>query len=113
MCKPFGFNTVSLDVAEVGGLAEGGEGIASGDEFVGDEAAETGGDAADDAVPLDFLGAVELVAAGNEPNGKKSKKKPRPPRPGRGKRQPRTGHPNLSPHFALGPRAKDTSARKS
>src|SRR6266849_7350664 len=54
------------DVAEVGGLAEGGERVAGGDEFVGDVAAEVGGgDAAHHAVPLDFLGAVELVAAGN------------------------------------------------
>jgi len=54
------------DVAEVGGLAEGSEGVARGDEFVGDVAAEVGGgDATHDAVPLDFLGAVELVAAGN------------------------------------------------
>src|SRR5258708_26284016 len=55
-----------LDVAEVGGLAERGERVAGGDEFVGDVAAEVGGgDAAHDAVPLDFLGAVEFVAAGN------------------------------------------------
>jgi len=54
------------DVAEVGGLAEGSEGVAGGDEFVGDVAAEVGGgDAAHDAVPLDFLGSVEFVAAGN------------------------------------------------
>src|SRR5256884_201848 len=55
-----------LDVAEVGGLAEGGEGVAGGDELVGDVAAEVGGgDAAHDAVPLDFLGGVEFVAAGD------------------------------------------------
>src|SRR3979490_686259 len=55
-----------LDVAEVGGLAEGGKGVAGGDELVGDVAAEVGGgDAAHDAVPLDFLGTVEFVAAGN------------------------------------------------
>src|SRR5437879_13691456 len=55
-----------LDVAEVGGLAEGGEGVAGGDELVGDVAAEVGGgDAAHHAVPLDFLGSVKFVAAGN------------------------------------------------
>src|ERR1700674_781103 len=55
-----------LDVAEVGGLAEGGERVAGGDEFVGDVAAEVGGgDAAHQPVPWDFLGGVECVAAGN------------------------------------------------
>src|SRR5467141_88433 len=55
-----------LDVAEVGGLAEGGKGVAGGDELVGDVAAEVGGgDAAHYAVPLDFLGGVEFVAAGD------------------------------------------------
>src|SRR6202158_5472078 len=57
---------LGLDVAKVGGLAEGGELIARGDEFVSDVAAEVcSGDAAHDAVPLNFLGAVEFVAAGN------------------------------------------------
>jgi len=47
-----------LDVAEVGGLAEGGKGVAVGTKLVGDVAAEVGGgDAAHYAVPLDFLGA--------------------------------------------------------
>src|SRR5882762_7544853 len=55
-----------LDVAEIDGLAEGGERVAAGDELVGDVAAEVrSGDAAHNAVPLDFLGAVEFVAAGN------------------------------------------------
>src|SRR5467141_1253451 len=55
-----------LDIAEVGGLAEGGERVAAGDEFMGDVAAEVrSGDAAHNPVPLDFLGAVEFVAAGN------------------------------------------------
>src|SRR6266850_4483751 len=55
-----------LHVAEVGGLAGGGGGVAGGDELVGDVAAEVGGgDAAHHAVPLNFLGGVELVAAGN------------------------------------------------
>jgi len=55
-----------LDVAEVDGLAEGSERVAGGDEFMGDVAAEVrSGDAAHNAVPLDFLGAVEFVAAGH------------------------------------------------
>src|SRR5205823_5008216 len=54
------------DVAEIDGLAQGSEWIARGDKFVGDVAAEVGGgDTAHDAVPLDFLGGVEFVAAGN------------------------------------------------
>jgi hypothetical protein len=47
-------------------LAEGGKRVAGGDELVGDVAAEVGGgDAAHYAVPLDFLGGVEFVAAGD------------------------------------------------
>ena len=47
-------------------MAEGGKGVAGGDELVGDVAAEVGGgDAAHYAVPLDFLGGVEFVAAGD------------------------------------------------
>src|SRR5439155_1349944 len=53
------------DIAEVSGLAQRSQRIARGHEFVGHVAAEIrGGDAAHNAVPLDFLGAVELVAAG-------------------------------------------------
>src|ERR1700694_4136677 len=55
-----------LDVAEVGGLAEGSERVAGGDEFVGDVAAEVcSGDASHNAYPLDFLGVVEFAAAGH------------------------------------------------
>src|SRR6266481_4188958 len=55
-----------LDVAEVGGLAEGGNGVAGGEGVVGDVAGDVGGgDAAHYAVPLDFLGGVEFVAAGD------------------------------------------------
>src|SRR6266446_5244654 len=54
------------DIAEVDCLAEGGERVAGGDEFVGDEAAKVGGgDAAHHAVPLNFLGGVKFVTAGN------------------------------------------------
>src|SRR5690242_6101779 len=54
------------DVAEVSGLAQRSQRIARGDEFMGHVAAEIrSGDSAHDAVPLDFLSAVELVAAGN------------------------------------------------
>src|SRR5258708_4010417 len=54
------------DVAEVDGLAQGGERVVSWDEFVCDEAAKVGGgDAAHHAVPLDFLGGVKFMAAGN------------------------------------------------
>src|SRR5437016_13039239 len=53
-----------LDVAEVGGWWGGGEGVAGGGALRGDVASEVGGgDAADHAVPLDFLGGVEFVAA--------------------------------------------------
>src|SRR6266567_4284313 len=55
-----------LDVAEIGGLAQGRERVARRDKLVSHVAAEVGGrDSAHDAVPLDFLGAVEFVAAGN------------------------------------------------
>src|SRR5664279_1825901 len=55
-----------LHVAEVYGLEQGRERIAGGDEFVGNVAFVSGGyDAAHDAIPLDFLGVVEFVTAGN------------------------------------------------
>lgn len=54
------------DVAKVHGLAQRSERIARGNKLVRDIAAEIcGGDAAHNAVPLDFLGAVQFVAAGN------------------------------------------------
>ena len=47
-------------------MAEGSEGVAGGDELVGHVAPEVRGrDAAHHAVPLDFLGAVKFVSAGN------------------------------------------------
>src|SRR6476646_10869424 len=54
-----------LNVAEVGGFAEGGEWIARRDKFVRDVPfIPAGDDAAHDAVPLHLLGAVEFMPAG-------------------------------------------------
>jgi hypothetical protein len=55
-----------LDVAEVHSLAKRSQRVARWHELVGDIAAKAGsGDGAHHAIPLHFLGAVELVAAGN------------------------------------------------
>jgi hypothetical protein len=55
-----------LDVADVYGFAKRSEWVAGGDEFVGYVAGEAGGgDAAHDCGPVDLLGVVELVAAGD------------------------------------------------
>src|ERR1700751_4125262 len=55
-----------LDVAEVGGFTQGGQGVALGEEFVRDVTFVAGGDnAAHHAVPLHFLSTVEFVATGD------------------------------------------------
>lgn len=54
------------DVAEVDGLPQRSERVASGDEFVSDVALVVGsGDAAHDPIPLDFLSPVEFMAMRN------------------------------------------------
>ena len=56
-----------LNVADLDGLAERGQGIGPlGDEFLADEALVAGGDdGPHDGRVIDFLGLIDLVAAGH------------------------------------------------